>query len=29
MQRGIESLRWLFLGTVLVTLLVNPVLTES
>jgi AAA family ATP:ADP antiporter len=26
MQRGIESLRWLFLGTVLVTLLVNPVL---
>jgi len=25
MQRGIEALRWLFLGTVLVTLLVNPV----
>jgi AAA family ATP:ADP antiporter len=25
MQRGIESLRWLFLGTVLVTLLVNPI----
>ncbi|MCC6609487.1 MAG: MFS transporter [Burkholderiales bacterium] len=24
MQRGIEALRWLFLGTVLVTLLVNP-----
>jgi AAA family ATP:ADP antiporter len=27
MQRGIESPRRLFLGTVLVTLLVNPVLT--
>jgi len=26
-QRGIESLRWLFLGSVLVTLLVNPVQT--
>jgi len=25
MQRGIEALRWLFMGTVLVTLLVNPV----
>ena len=25
MQRGIEALRWLFVGTVLVTLLVNPV----
>jgi AAA family ATP:ADP antiporter len=25
MQRGIEALRWLFLGTVLVTLLVNPI----
>jgi AAA family ATP:ADP antiporter len=25
MQRGIEALRWLFFGTVLVTLLVNPV----
>jgi AAA family ATP:ADP antiporter len=25
MQRGIEALRWLFLGTVLLTLLVNPV----
>jgi ATP:ADP antiporter, AAA family len=25
MQRGIETVRWLFLGTVLVTLLVNPV----
>ncbi len=25
MQRGIEALRWLFIGTVLVTLLVNPV----
>ncbi len=25
MQRGIESLRWLFFGTVLVTLLVNPI----
>jgi len=25
MQRGIEAIRWLFLGTVLVTLLVNPV----
>ncbi len=25
MQRGIETLRWLFMGTVLVTLLVNPV----
>jgi AAA family ATP:ADP antiporter len=25
MQRGIEAVRWLFLGTVLVTLLVNPV----
>ncbi|MGB8436206.1 MAG: MFS transporter, partial [Burkholderiales bacterium] len=25
MQRGIEALRWLFLGTVLVTLLINPV----
>jgi ATP:ADP antiporter, AAA family len=24
MQRGIEALRWLFMGTVLVTLLVNP-----
>jgi AAA family ATP:ADP antiporter len=24
MQRGIEALRWLFLGTVLVTLLLNP-----
>jgi len=24
MQRGIEAIRWLFLGTVLVTLLVNP-----
>lgn len=24
MQRGIESIRWLFMGTVLVTLLVNP-----
>lgn len=24
MQRGIESVRWLFMGTVLVTLLVNP-----
>jgi len=25
MQRGIEALRWLFFGTVLVTLLVNPI----
>ena len=25
MQRGIEALRWMFVGTVLVTLLVNPV----
>ena len=25
MQRGLEALRWLFVGTVLVTLLVNPV----
>jgi AAA family ATP:ADP antiporter len=25
MQRGIEALRWLFMGTVLATLLVNPV----
>jgi AAA family ATP:ADP antiporter len=25
MQRGIEAIRWLFIGTVLVTLLVNPV----
>ena len=25
MQRGIESIRWLFIGTVVVTLLVNPV----
>lgn len=25
MQRGIEAVRWLFIGTVLVTLLVNPV----
>jgi ATP:ADP antiporter, AAA family len=25
MQRGIEALRWLFIGTALVTLLVNPV----
>src|SRR3989337_696255 len=25
MQRGIEALRWLFMGTVLVTLLMNPV----
>ena len=25
MQRGIESVRWLFIGTALVTLLVNPV----
>lgn len=25
MQRGIEAIRWLFMGTVLVTLLVNPV----
>jgi ATP:ADP antiporter, AAA family len=25
MQRGIEAIRWLFVGTVLVTLLVNPV----
>lgn len=25
MQRGIESVRWLFIGTVVVTLLVNPV----
>jgi ATP:ADP antiporter, AAA family len=25
MQRGIEALRWLFIGTVLITLLVNPV----
>jgi ATP:ADP antiporter, AAA family len=25
MQRGIEALRWLFMGTVLVTLLVNPI----
>jgi ATP:ADP antiporter, AAA family len=25
MQRGIEALRWLFVGTVLVTLVVNPV----
>jgi AAA family ATP:ADP antiporter len=25
LQRGIESIRWLFLGTVLATLLVNPV----
>src|SRR6185503_3136880 len=25
MQRGIEALRWLFVGTVVVTLLVNPV----
>ena len=25
MQRGIESIRWLFVGTVVVTLLVNPV----
>jgi ATP:ADP antiporter, AAA family len=25
MQRGIEALRWLFMGTALVTLLVNPV----
>lgn len=25
MQRGIEALRWLFLGTVLVTLLANPI----
>jgi AAA family ATP:ADP antiporter len=25
MQRGIEAIRWLFLGTVLATLLVNPV----
>jgi AAA family ATP:ADP antiporter len=25
MQRGIEALRWLFMGTVVVTLLVNPV----
>jgi AAA family ATP:ADP antiporter len=25
MQRGIEEVRWLFIGTVLVTLLVNPV----
>lgn len=25
MQRGIEAIRWLFLGTVVVTLLVNPV----
>src|SRR5690606_19293255 len=24
MQRGIEAIRWLFVGTVLVTLLVNP-----
>src|SRR3990167_6263761 len=26
MQRGIEALRWLFIGTVIVTLLVNPLL---
>lgn len=25
MERGIESIRWLFLGTAVVTLLVNPV----
>src|SRR5690606_2998198 len=25
MQRGIEAVRWLFMGTALVTLLVNPV----
>jgi AAA family ATP:ADP antiporter len=25
MQRGIESVRWLFIGTVVVTLLVNPI----
>ena len=25
MQRGIESIRWLFIGTVVVTLLINPV----
>ncbi|MBI4190784.1 MAG: MFS transporter [Betaproteobacteria bacterium] len=25
MQRGIEALRWLFMGTVVVTLLVNPI----
>lgn len=25
MQRGIEALRWLFMGTVLITLLVNPI----
>lgn len=25
MQRGIEAIRWLFLGTVVVTLLVNPI----
>src|SRR5688572_33236805 len=24
MQRGIEAIRWLFIGTVVVTLLVNP-----
>jgi AAA family ATP:ADP antiporter len=26
MQRGIEAIRWLFVGTVVVTLLVNPLL---
>jgi ATP:ADP antiporter, AAA family len=25
MQRGIEAVRWLFIGTAVVTLLVNPV----
>src|SRR5690554_2013103 len=25
MQRGIEAIRWLFVGTVVITLLVNPV----
>jgi hypothetical protein len=25
MQRGIRAIRWLFMGTVLVTLLVSPV----